>query len=1517
MRKVLRILGWTLVCILLLITAAGIAVQSPKVQTALGRKAIQMMRERMVDADIQVGSINISGARAIVIKNLVVLDRKPYIPQADTLMSAGLVSARFSLIGLIYGNGAYVNRISAQDVLFQWVIEPDEKAPNGTRANMYRVFGLPYSKPDKPAPHWGNLLLARKVNVRNARFNMFNPPWQERMQKKGTVIQEGVIDWSNLHVKVDYAKAHNVKVANDLVTGALDSARFRDTETGLEILQASAKRVRVGKQLARVEQLHLLETDTELFASKFILDGNQKAYSDFINKVYLRAQIEKGSYFSTKTLSHLGPNLDQMDFRGKVQGNLKGYVSDLVLEDIWVQDMDHDVSVHASGSIVGLPSVQGTLYNFNVKEFAFTLKGLGGFVHAWAPQTHLDLGKYASGQRFSFSGRFKGPLNRLQVDGLAQSALGQVEADVTLRNTVDKQRPIIIGGNIASQDLDLGRLLGVKALGPLTLETGLEASFKKSGPEVRIDSLHISRLSALGYDYANISAAGTYAGDAFDGRIIASDPNLNFLFQGLFNLSPRTKNAAYRFYASLGYADLHALHIDKREQSKISFQASSNFLRTESRDLLGDVNIMDISLQSDTGLHNLGDISVRAHANDNLHRIRLESRFLDGTFVGEKSILNFVNDLKNLILDRELDALTGRSAKAWDNSTYELTFKMQDAHDLLDFLAPGLYVENPSSFNLSVDRYGRVKGLVKSGRVAYYDKYIKDLNVTLDNGGDVLGAELKGSAIAIAGALIKNNRLTLFANDNHVGVGYTFDNEEEQPTRAEVYLSADLSRDENGLAVDAQALPSNIYYQGKGWGLSSGDIDYRGGNLKVNRFLARHEDEQLLIDGGFSPHRADTLNLSLQKFDMSLLNSFTGGVPSLEGSASGHATLISPTQPSFGLLAGIVCDSTKVSGRRLGQLHLSSAWDDQAKRFVLDVRNLLNGSSSIDVKGYLKPSNGHLHADAHLNHFDLGYAAPFMDVLFTQFEGKLSGQLWADGTLRNLHLGSRDVQLSDGKLELDYTRVAYDVEGSLGLDDDHLYFNDLRLKDGEGGTGSIKGSILLGGFKNFGLDTHVSMNQMRVLALPRGVNPYMFGNAYASGRAEITGPLNKLVLDIDASSTKTGDFHLPMGSGSSKHSNQMLTFVEPPKLQIDPYEDLLARQKEKTKAKNDLTVKLRVRVTPDIMAYIDMEENSLSGNGNGIIELETRMRQQSFALGGYYTLQGGSFHFSAMNLVQRDFTIQNGSNVRFNGAVMDTDLDVRGLYTTKASLATLVGSEDGSSSNRRTVNCGINISGKLRNPDLDFTIDIPDLNPSVQAQVESALNTEDKIQKQFIYLLIANSFLPTEESGITSNGSEMLFSNVSSIMTGQLNNIFQKLNIPVDLGLNYQATQTGNSLFDVAVSTQLFNNRVLVNGTVGNKQVYGVTTNEVAGDIDIEVKLNRSGALRLNLFSHSADQFSSYLDNSQRNGGGIAYQREFNSFRQFFRELFNPARRRESGQYRQIRQYTLQIDSTGKASPKP
>ncbi len=155
--------------------------------------------------------------------------------------------------------------------------------------------------------------------------------------------------------------------------------------------------------------------------------------------------------------------------------------------------------------------------------------------------------------------------------------------------------------------------------------------------------------------------------------------------------------------------------------------------------------------------------------------------------------------------------------------------------------------------------------------------------------------------------------------------------------------------------------------------------------------------------------------------------------------------------------------------------------------------------------------------------------------------------------------------------------------------------------------------------------------------------------------------------------------------------------------------------------------------------------------------------------------------------------------------------------------------------------------------------------------------------------------MPNEQSGVVNNTAS-LYSSVAEIMAGQLNSILNKLNIPLDLGLNYQSSESGTNIFDVAVSTQLFNNRVIVNGAFGNRDYDNSATqgSDVVGDIDIEIKLDKPGRVRLTLFSHSADDYTNYLDNTQRNGVGLAYQVEFNKFADFIKRLFTKKKRSEA-----------------------
>lgn len=1513
--KILKVLGIFLLVLLLLLLAGVVAVQSPGVQERLGKRAVKMLEGR-TEADISFSQLSIRFPEAIVLKDVVVLDKDPQIPGADTLATIGLLSAKFSVNGLADWKGAYISHATLKDASFTLAFEKDSLSKTGTSPNYMRIFHLADEESDTKG--WGNILSAGVLDIENFRFSMLNP-YSTAKSENEYADYPGVIDWDNLHVDINKLKVRHLKIKDSYIHGSVDTLSLHERDTDLNLL-ASGK-VRVGKERARIDNFHLTDGDSDILMDRLQLDGSISNYGNFLDDIRISAKIREGSLLSMATISHFGPNIDRMSFKAGISGSVEGYVSDFTMDNLAFQELGSGVSGNVSGSIMDVANIQSSLFDLKVKSLSFTMDGLSKFVRSVAPDTSLEIGKIARGERFNFSGTAKGPLNRLGVNGNVSSRIGGVHAGLTIRNTIDEKRPIKIGGDIRTKDLNLGKILDTESLGPLSVESSLQATLGKTETVLDTIALKISRLNALNYDYTGISANGNYRESAFNGKIVSNDPNLDFLFEGLFNLSPKTKNAQYRFYALLANADLHALHLDSRPTSRMRFYSNADFLKTSDGDILGDINVSGLSLDSDTGRHEVGSIKISSHSNgSDMSRIQFVSNFLRGSYVGEKNILAFVNDIRSLTVDKELPALTKEHATPWDGTTYSVNAQVQQAKDILNFFAPGIYIADGSSLNLKVDRAGKVTGSLTSDLLAWSGKYLRDVNLSLDNASGDLLARLESSAMFISGAELRNNAVTLRARNNRIDAGYSFDNDTDNETRAEVYLTGDLSRDRSGLGITAKALPSNIYYNGEGWGLSSGDIVLKGGDISIDRLIARHDEEALLVQGGLSQTKKDTLTVNMEKFSLSLLDSFTGASPALEGKATGSALVLSPVSPAPGLLASIVSDNTTIDGHKAGTVNLESKWNTTTQAFDFSLSNRLEAISNISVAGFIKPSTKEINATAKLLRLDLGYASFVLDSVFSTLEGALSGEVVIGGKYDDIQLSSRGLHLDDGILEVDFTRVPYSASGNLSLDNFGLHFDDLALADNTGGTGNVSGSVLWGGFKNIGLDTHVSFDHMHAVSLERGINSTLYGDVYATGRVDIIGPLRSLNLDVDAETAGAGNVHIPISSSGSSRSTQLLTFVEPPKeTNPDFMEIIQGSNKEAVAESGNLNVHLKLTATPDVALFVELgDDNSLNGSGSGTIELESIPSQSVLNLNGDYTFTQGNFHFSAMGLVSRDFEILDGSSIRLNGDIWDTDLDVNGMYTTKTSLASLISDE--TATTRRTVECHLSLTEKLSNPLLGFSIEVPDLNPATQALVESALNTEDKQQKQFLALLVTGNFLPEDDTGITTTGTSTLFSNVTGIMASQINTIFQKLDIPVDVGLNYRSTDAGNDLFDVALSTQLFNNRVIVNGNIGNKQQYGMTTNEVAGDVDVEIKVNNSGSLRLNLFSHSADQFTSYLDNSQRSGAGVTYQREFNTFRELAHEVFTSREIRRQEAVKALLNPTgsvvLQVDTTGRTTLK-
>ena len=1517
MKKGLRITAWILAAILILLLALVVAVQSPAVQTALARKAVGLLADK-IDGDISVGHISVRPFDAVTLEDVVVTDRAPYtdgtIPAKDTLLRVGHLSTRFSLKGLLHKERISVSRLTLEDGEFNLVMEP---GPDGkSKNNLSRVFRL-VSNPDKPKQDFGDILEAKKVDITDFTFRMVNYPGVAHAAEKGRApYPDTVIDWNDMEVKVE-VHASDLLVSGGEILADADHIRIT-SPTGLDLKDVSGK-VKVGHGKVLLDNLHIQDEDSDIHLRYFRMLAPLDEYGDFLDRVRLEGEFVAPSVLSMQTVSHFAPNLDRMTFKADLTGKVEGTVADFAVKGFDFREHGSGVQGHVDGTMKGLPDIGETRLDYRVRDFRFDLDGLSTFIREWAPETKLDLGKVGKGTNFSLDATAKGTLDRLAVKGGLGSDAGAADVDIVLRNVLDRKRDIAIGGTLRTRNLDAGRIAGIDAIGPVTLDASVDAVLAKKGIQVKIDSLSVDRLNALGYDYTGIAAVGTYSGSAFDGRIVCDDPNLNALVQGKFDLSPSTSNAAYRFYANVGYADLNALHIDRRGTSKVSLQADANFIRTRDKDLLGEVNLRDVVLENAAGRHMIGDITASAHQNDDIHRMRFESGFAEGTFVGEKSIVSLVDDLKELVVRKELPSLLEGNPGSWSGTPYEVNFKFGDMREVLAFLVPGMYIEKNTDLHLKVGKDGRVDGNVTSGRLALGGQYLKDFRMDFDNLNNAFRADVTGSAVKIGAIEIQDNRLALMVDDDRFNLNYTFDNQTEKTDKADLRITGDFARDEGGLSLTASVLPSDLYYRGNRWILDSDDVILRGNDVRVERLRLRNGRQSLVVEGGLSPDKTDSLLVRMDQFDLSLLNSFLmQGKMDVKGQATGQASVLSPTKPSLALLAGITCDSAYVAGRPLGQVQVGSVWNEPEKRYDFRLGNLKDGVRNIDVDGWMRPKDKSIRAGAELRGLDLGYAAPLLESVFDRFAGALDGKVEVGGTLDKLEIGSQGMKIVDGLIGIEFTQVPYHVSGPIAVDTEGLHFQGVDISDGSDGKGSVTGSLLFGGFKDLRLDTHVQFDRMKVLGIPAPASP-ISGDVYGTGRVDITGPFDAIALNIDARTVKDGDLHIPLGSGGVKGTGDLLVFKQPyVEVELDPYEEMMRTTKtSKKKTKGELDVRVRVRATPSVTAYIDIGENSLRGQGSGLIDLRIRTGQNDqFTIGGDYTLSQGDFKFSALNVVTRDFTIRDGSSIRFGGDVMDSELDVTGVYSTKADVSTLISASMGDGS-RRQVNCLLKITGQLRNPRIAFDIEIPELDPGTEGLVSSALNTEDKVMKQFLYLLIANSFLPNEESGIiTTGGSNMLYSNMTGIMAGQLNSIFQKLDIPLDLGLNYQQTSAGANLFDVALSTQLFNNRVVVNGTIGNRRVLGTTTDEVAGDLDIDIKLNKPGTFRLNLFSHSADQYTSFLDNSQRNGIGFAYQREFNDLGQFFRDLFTPRREREEGASPEAleRQY-LQIDTAGRAHP--
>ena len=1487
----MKIFWITVVAITSFVFAITLAVQTPAVQTFLADKVVKILSDRL-DGNISFERIHFKPFTTFVLKNVVITDRNPAkdptdstVFPVDTFFQARYLIANMTLKSLTDHEGIHLDRVKVTDGVMNLILEDDSREEGGQSDNLSRIFRI--TKPEtKKEVSDKEIFHIKRVSIENFTFRMKNFSSEK-------IPYYGGINWGDLDIFNINLTARELQFKGGVMSGEVKSMSFAE-KSGYVCTDITGK-AKVGNGRTLVEDLRMTDpwSDIDLTFYMMSYDGIED-FQDYIGKVRMDAEFRK-SQVDFRTIEYFAPQLEGNRLIIDVSsGSFYGTVDDFGIKDMKVASRAGGFAGEISGRMTGIPEIESTTIDATVRNFSVTSQGLSSFVTEWMPEGSLDLGMFAAGTTFHVNAHAWGLLDDMHIDTDISSQIGHMSGNVQLSDIITPGSQIGLSGNVSTRNLNIGKIMGNSLFGETTLNVYADARLAEGDipMSIMIDSLDVRKLHVYGYDYSQISGNGALTKDGFDGRVACNDPNLNFMFHGKLGLSPRTRNTLYRFYAIVGHANLNAMNIDKRGKSEISFRTSADFRRMRNGNIYGDINIDNVILENNDGRYDIGTIRLASVNKSDTYKMWLKSGFANGSYTGTAPVTGFIQDLNNITLKRELPALFEHPSYEWSGNRYSMDFRFEGMHDVLAFVMPGLYIADNTTLNVKINDKGRLSGGLNSQRIAFQTQYVKDMNLNFNNNDDSFSGELKSNEISIATIRLSDNSFRLLADNNHIGLGYTFDNQTELENRGEFFIHGDLNRNERDLELDINVLPSLLYHNSSLWKIMPSHLSVSSKGIDVSSIEFMNDEQNINVHGRMSHNERDTLSLNLNRFDISIINPLLGNKFGIKGAATGSVQLTSPMK-SKGILIDMICDSTYLADKPLGTLYAGSKWDEDFERFDISIRNEINGTNSLDIFGKLTPRTKSLEATAQLDRLHVGYAQPFLDDIFSDMGGYISGSVNIDGPVDNLDISSNGTRLEDGFLQIGYTNVPYYADGDFHIDDTGVYFDDIRIRDRYTGTGNVSGSINWNHFRDISFDTRIRVNEIEGIALTEKESEYFYGNIFGTGNISISGPVNSIVMNVDAVTAKQGDLHIPIASNATSGNSNLLKFKEiEKKIFVDPYEVMLSRMNQKNTSAGNFLINLHVNASPDVTAYVEIDKASghmLSGRGNGTLDLVAS--DDIFTINGDYTLTGGNYKFVALGFVNREFEIQDGSSVTFNGDIMDSSLDIDALYKTKVSLSTLI-SDTTSVANRRTVECGIRITDKLANPRLSFSIEIPELDPTIKSRVESALSTEDKIQKQFLSILLSNSFLPDEQSGIFNN-STMLYSNVSEVMSNQLNNILQKLDIPVDLGLNYQPNEKGNDVFDVAVSTQMFNNRVVVNGSVGNKQYSSGGQTDVVGDLDIEIKLDRSGSFRLNLFSHSADSYTNYLDNSQRNGVGLTYQTEFNSFRQFFKNIFSSKKKRQ------------------------
>jgi len=1442
-------------------------VSDPMVQTFMARFAGSYLSQKF-ETEIKVDALKITPLLNLYLDGLLVRDHRQ-----DTLIYASSLMADINKRDLRKKH-LLINEMSISDASIGLFKYADDTLLNINQ--IIRRIDEKEDTVDSPGFSWTFMLTA--VDLFNARFRYFNDTREHK--PKG-------MDYANLDIAISALEISDIVIEKDTID--LTIHEFISWDRSGFMVEHLSGIFRLSHEFLIANDLKVITPNSDLSLDFSFNYSEWNDYIDFIQEVNIDATIGP-SVLNLKDIGFFTVPLMAMDNELRIGGDFDGTVDNLkgknfrfAFKEIW---FDGDIS------LFGLPDVEETFVNLTIRgmEFAmadikqFALPGKVRFLEI--PPTLDYFG------RIGVYGTFTGFFNDFVANGKFLTELGQFTTDVNLQP--EESGEIKYEGELTATQFDIGKLLGLSDyVGSMNLEAYIDGQGVTEESAIIGMNGSVDSLEFMGNNFNQVLIAGIFGGKRFNGYVNIFDELVQLDFKG--NIDFNREVPVVDFAADINDARLYDLNILKRDPSALfSSKIWCSFVGK-------DLDVIEGRLNIDSTFYTEGDqqifmehLTMLTLKEDQWRReISLRSDILDAELNGTYRFVDLypslLGSLDQFISLEYLGIERSNTASMPQDYSFELI--LDNADEILKVFLPELMLAPNTSVLGSFDSKSSDFTLTgKSDHIIYSGLRFNNWDLSMSSTPESVSLNNKFNRFIFKDAADEEDvelgldKLILLASAGNDSLDFSLNWADPESVNINSgNISGSVIFADSSLRI-GRIRETKVYIRDSLWTINKDNlIVLDSTSLELKNMLFAGGKQELLVDGKVSSKAADTMNMRFDNWQFSNFDLLVNNENlDVDGKIDGDL-FFSALTGKLHFESNITIQDLILNKVKFGTARMNTSWEPKDKAILLDADVIYTGnvgtSKTLDVKGAYFPERTDKNFDVSISmeNFKIKTFKPFVKDVFSHVSGVASGILRLDGTVAKPALTGK-LKLMRTELGVGYINTRYSFADEIEFTSNSIDFNNITIYDSLGNTGVIGGKIKHNYLNDFYVDLGITADNLICLNTNKYQNEIFYGDAFGSGLVEIKGPFHDISLDVKATTKKGTDVFIPLGSTANIAQHDYITFY-------DPEQDTLALpSKHAPQDDTGLNLYLDLDVTNDseIQLFLPDRMGDINSRGTGNLKMEISP-PGDFSIKGDYVISNGNFLFQIQNIIRKRFDVLEGGRITFSGDPYNADLNIRGLYRLKTTLSGLSTTLDALYAGERVfVDCIIGLKGKLADPEIDFSIRFPNIETEARHNIYAVLDTNDQgaMNQQMISLLILGSFSYTSGAGNLGASSFNLISN-------QLSNWLSQISRDFDVGINYiPGDQINEQEIEVALSTQLFNDRLLIDGNVGvggqNATTSSQNASNIVGDVNIEYKLRRDGRIRLRAFNRSNNIYTFENIAPYTQGVGIFYRKEFNRFDDLF-----------------------------------